>query len=156
MRKFANIQAVRDALALIKYWIRDFTFRSCDSPELLPVVMGENSIIEMFNLKFYRSDLISRNTASCKGENWVNKEEKSQYWEHCYVAAFTALCCLLHNLLYWAEKTVFIQSCPTKLWILTRKSFIEQNKMLVLSILTYLAPSTSSQLQYQMALVFHI
>ena len=156
MRKFANIQAVW-AQPLIKYWILDCVFVSSDSVELLPVVMGENSIIKMFNLKFYRSDLISHNTASCKEENWVNKEEKSQYWEHCYVAAFTALCCLLHNLLYWAEKTVFIQSYPTKLWILTRKSFIEQNKMLVLSILTYLTPNTIYyKLEYQMALVLNL
>ena len=137
MRKFANIQAV---WALIKYWIRDLLSLSSDSPELLPVVMGENFILKMFNLKFYLSIL----QAVKEKTQWTKRRRHNiGSIATCYEAAFTALSCLLHNLLYWAEKTVFIQSYPTKLWILTQKSFIEQNKMLVLTQCTYLAPNTT-------------
>ena len=43
--------------ALMKYWIRDLTFPSSDSADLLPVVMGKHFIIKMSNLKFYLSIL---------------------------------------------------------------------------------------------------
>ena len=128
MRKFANIQAVCGLWSNIEYEIWYFW------------ALTLRNYCQLWWERFYNKNVqfkvLPLNTASCKGENWVNKEEKSQYWEQCYEAAFTALSCLLYNLLYWAEKTVFIQSYPTKLWILTQKSFIEQNKMLVLSIHT--------------------
>ena len=142
--------------ALIRYSILNTRFYICEFwlSRITASCDGRPFYNKNFQFKFYRSDQISHNTASCKGENWVNKEEKSQYWELCCVAAFTALYCLLHNLLYWAEKTVFIQSYPTKLWILTQKSFIEQNKMLGLSILTYLAPPLSYSIKWACFFIF--
>ena len=142
----ASDQILNTWLCICEFWLCRIT-ASCDGREFYTK-----------NVQFKVLPL-NLNTASCKGENWVNKEEKSQYWKYCYQAAFTVplLPSLIYNLLYWAEKTVFIQSYPTKLWILTRKSFIEQNKMLVLSILTYLTPNTIySKLKYQMALVLNL